>query len=239
MRFALYSLLFLGSVLLVLDLMKKVDSLEVPEKPKPTERIDPKASKPDEKPNAAAHEHTSAGHPDIAQALKLYTKAIGNAPDKAKPYVDRANAYIANRQLPEALADLNKALELEPKNTSFLLQRGAHFLRLEQEGKAIVDFTEALEIDPHFTKALIYRGITHFQNERFQPALDDFQLILKKDPTFVDLHLSMAQCYYGLGDKNKAAQYLQLYRKSTKDPEGAQKADALEKKWGEGGNSKL
>lgn len=235
MRIALYSLIFLGSVLLILDLMKKVDSLEVPEKLKPTERIVPKASKPEGNPADAAHEHTTAGHPDIAQALKLYTKAIENAPDQAKPYVDRANAYIATRQLPEALADLNKALELEPKNTSFLLQRGEHFLRLEEADKAIVDFTEALEIDPSFTKALIYRGITHFQNERFQPALDDFQVILKKDPTFVDLHLSMAQCYYGLGDKEKAKQQLTLYRKSTTDPEGAQKADSLEKKWAQDG----
>ena len=231
MRIALYTLIFLGSVLLVLDLMKKVDTLEAPEKLKPTERIVPNHSETKEKTNDATHKHTSAEHPDISQALKLYTKAIDNAPDKAKPYVDRANAYIANRQLPEALTDLNKALELEPKNTGFLLQRGTHFLRLKQEDKAIVDFTAAVKIDPTFTKALIYRGITHFQNEQFQPALDDFQLILKNDPTFSDLHLSMAQCYDGLGDKEQAKHHLELYRKSTTDPEGPQKAGALEKEW--------
>lgn len=232
MRLVLYSLLFLGSVLLVLDLVKRVETIEVPEKPKPTEKVVPKSAKAGEKPADAAHGRPGAGHPDIAQALELYSKAIENSPDKAKPYIDRANAYIANRQLSEALADLDKALELEPKNTNYLLQRGAHFLRLEQADKAVADFTEAINIDPTFTKALIYRGITHFQNEQFKPALDDFQLILKKDPTFVDLHLSMAQCYHGLGDKDKAAQHLQLYRQSTKDPEGPQKADALTKEWG-------
>lgn len=227
----LYSLIFLGSVLLVLDLKKKVETIEVAEKPKPTERVVSKPSNLGEKPNDAAHNHTSDGHPDIEKALELYTKAIENSPEKAKVYIDRANAYIANRQFPEALTDFNKALELEPKNTESLLQRGSHFLRLKQEDKAILDFTEALDVDPHFTKALIYRGITHFKNERFQPALDDFQRLLKKDPTFADLHLSMAQCYHGLQENEKAQQHLELYRQSTRDPDGQQKAEALEKEW--------
>jgi|GEM_PF-3538283 len=235
MRIALYSLIFLGTVLLVLDLMKQVETIEVPEKPKPTERVVSPGTKAEAPPKDSTHEPTSAGHPDIAQALKLYTKAIENTPKQAKPYIDRANAYIANRQHPEALNDFNKALEFEPKNTDYILQRGAHFLRLKQEDKAIIDFTEAFKIDPAFTKALIYRGITHFQDEQFQPALDDFLLILKKDPTFVDLHISIAECYHKLANNEKAEQHLLIYRKSTKDPEGTQKAEDLEKEWAKGG----
>ena len=41
----------------------------------------------------------------------------------------------------------------------------------------------------------------------------------------------MAQCYYGLGQKDKAKENLKLYRTSTPDPEGKQKANALEKEW--------
>jgi len=226
MRLALYLLIFLGTIVLVLDLMKEVKTIKAPEKLEPTKRIDP--ASPEVSNQQAPH---NAGHPDVVTALKLYTKAIENAPDKAKPYIDRANAYIANRQFAEALTDLNKAVELEPKNTNALLQRGAHFLRMKEEDKAISDFSQAHKIDPSFIKALIYRGITHFQREEFQPALDDFLLILKKDPTFADLHLSIAQCYHGLGQTDKAQQHLKLYRISTKDPKGSQKADALEKEW--------
>jgi len=229
MRLALYLLIFLGTIVLVLDLMKEVKTIKAPEKLEPTKRIDPASTKaPKVSEQQAQH---NAGHPDVAAALKLYTKAIENAPDKAKPYIDRANAYIANRQFAEALTDLNKAVELESENTDALLQRGAHFLRMKEEEKAIADFTQANKIDPSFIKALIYRGITHFQREQFQPALDDFLLILKKDPTFADLHLSIAQCYHGLKQTDKAQAHLKLYRASTKDPEGKQKADALEKEW--------
>ena len=231
MRLALYSLLFIGTVLLVLDLMKEVKTIETPEKLEPTQRVDSPPPNSKKKPNDAAHNHPVEGHPNVEQTLELYSKAIKETPDKANPYVGRANAYIANNQLSEALNDFNKALEIEPANTDFLLQRGTLFLRLEKSDLAIVDFNTALKADPNFTKALIYRGISNFQSEKFQPALDDFLLLLKKDPKFTDLHLSISQCYFALDQKDKAQQHLKLYRTTTTDPTGKQKADALEKEW--------
>jgi tetratricopeptide (TPR) repeat protein len=223
MRLALYTLLFLGSALLVLDLKKKVDAIDPAPKPDPTQPIPPKkktqsSTQPQE-------------HPDIRQALEQYSKIIDAAPDKADGYIDRANAYIANRQFADALTDLNKALELNPGNAGYLLQRGAHYLRLGQSEKAVNDFTHALKIDPAFTKALVYRGITHFQSEHFNLALNDFLLLLKKDPQFVDLHLSIAQCYHGLNQQAKANEHLKLYRQLSKDGHAKEKADALEKEW--------
>lgn len=223
MRIALYILIFLGTVLLGFDLAKQVEMIELVAK-KAT------AQAPPEKTKTPANPHEN-GHPDIAEALRQYTAAIDAAPDQAKPYVDRANAYIANRQLPEAVADFDRAIAIEPSNTSYLAQRGYMLVNLEQSDKAIADFTKAIEIDPSYTKARIYRAITHYRNQQFQPALDDCLVILKNDPSFTDLHITIAQCYYGIEKKDLALEHLQLYLDRTSDPQGKQEAEALKKEW--------
>ena len=230
MRLVLYSLLFLGTVLLVLDLKKKVDQIPKPEKPTSAQASSARAPQSSNSASSMPKGHP-AGHPDIQQALKQYTKAIEASPNKASVYVDRANAYVANHQFSKALADLDKALTIEPNNTTNLLHRGTIFLNLKQDDKAIQNFTQALKIDPDFTKALIYRAITHFRNDHFQPALDDCLAILKKDPKFTDLHITIAQCYQGLGQKEKALEHLELYLKTTQDAKGKQQAEALKKQW--------
>ena len=234
MRLALYSLLFLGTVLLVLDLKKKVSLIPTPEKPKPTQAAVPAKSAPSAtQPMPQGHPNPGGpdGHPDIKQALAQYTKAIEAAPNKASSYIDRANAYIANRQFTEALADFDKALAIEPENTSYRLHQGTVYLNLKQDDKAILSFTQAIEINPEITKPLIYRAITHFRNDHFQPALDDCLLILKKDPKFTDLHITIAQCYKGIDQNDKALEHLAIYLETTTDPKGKQQAKELKKLW--------
>jgi len=226
MRLALYTLLFLGSVLLVLDLKKKVDQIPKPIKPTQTQ-----ASQPARPSSNKSESSMPQGHPNIQQTLAQYTQAIQASPDNASAYINRANAYIANRQFTEALADFDKALTIEPQNTAYILQRGAVFLKLKQDDKAVQSFTQALKIDPDFTNARIYRAITHFRNDHFQPALDDCLTLLKKDPKFTDLHVTIAQCYKGLHQDNKARQHLDLYLQTTKDLKGKQQAEELKKRW--------
>ena len=103
MRLALYLLLSLGSVLLVLDLMKLVKAIEPEPEIKPTATAKPAQAAPPSNPH-------DQGHPDIQQALEKYTQAIEETPDQSKPYVDRANAYIAMGQYDKAITDLDQAL---------------------------------------------------------------------------------------------------------------------------------
>jgi tetratricopeptide (TPR) repeat protein len=234
MRLALYLLLFLGSVLLVLDLMKQVKAIEPAPVPEPEAKPTATAAPVEAATPSNPHDQ---GHPDIQQALEKYTQAIQEAPDQAKPYVDRANAYIAMGQYDKAITDLDQALKFEPQNTAYLVQRGYIQLSLKQSDMAIADFSKAIEIDPKFTKAFVYRAITNFRNDAFQPALDDCLIILENDPTFTDLHITIAQCYKGLGQLPKANEHLDLYLKSTSDPQGKKEAEALKKEWAQSAQS--
>lgn len=227
MRLALYSLIFLGAVLLVLDLSKLIKGIAPPEKPVPIEaaavdRQQPDTGNPGERP---------AGHPDVAQALALYTEAIEKSPNEAQPYVDRANAHTANNDYAKAIADYDQAIKLAPENTDYILQRGTLYLGSNNPDQAIVNFTKALEINPELVKALAYRAITYFRHKKHQAALDDCLLMLQKDPAFTDLHTTIAQCYKALGQNDKAISHLKTYLQSTQDPQGKQEAEALIKEW--------
>lgn len=234
MRLALYTLIFLGTVLLVLDLSKLVKNIEPPKKAEAPKQTPVETHGSQENPKSAKNPHGHPeGHPDIEQALALYTAAIEKAPDQAKPYVDRANAYIANQDYSKAIADYDQAIKLEPANAEHILQRGALYLSSGKSDQAVADFDRALEIDPELTKALAYRAYIHYRNGKHQQALDDCLRMLKNDPTFTDLHTTIAQCYKTLKQDDKALEHIQLYIETTKDAAGKKEAEALLKQWTE------
>lgn len=231
MRLALYSLIFLGTILLVLDLTKLVKDIEPPKKAEPPKATPVETHGSNERPEQKKPQGHPEGHPDIEQALALYTQAIEKSPDQAPPYVSRANAYIANKDYDKAITDYNQAIKIEPDNPDYLFQRGTLFLNTDQSDQAIADFTQVLKLDPNRTKALAYRAFIHYRNKQHQAALDDCLLMLEKDPSFIDLHTTIAQCYKGLDQDDKAITHLEIYIKSTKDTKGKKEAEALLKEW--------
>ncbi|NWK54888.1 tetratricopeptide repeat protein [Verrucomicrobiaceae bacterium N1E253] len=224
MRLALYSIIFLGSVILGLDLMQEVKQMPEPEEPTPHKATN---SSPSDQNPAASPSEMPDGHPDFKEALGIYTKAIEEAPDKADGYADRANAYIANHQPALAIVDFDQAIKLDPKNTDYLLQRGYLLFNLNQKEKALADFDKAIGIDSALTKAYVYRAMANFLSQSYQPALDDCLKILEQDPSFTDLHLTIAKCYDGLKQKDKALEHLELYINSSKDAQGIKEAQEL------------
>jgi len=237
MRLALYLFIFLGSIILVLDLAKQVKEIEPPEKAE----ADPTTHTPvethgsqDQLENAqggnGSQNPHGAGHGDIKQAhqaLAKYTQAIESAPDQPKAYIDRSNVYIAFKKYDLALADTDQAIKLDPKNTAYLLQRGYIYLGTDQSGMAVADFTKALEIEPSLAKARVFRAITHYQKQNHQAALDDCLIILKNDPSFTDLHITIARCYQALGQNDNAIKHTQLYLESSTDEQSKQEGEAL------------
>ncbi len=232
MRIALYFLIFFGSFLLISDLYLRVSS----EKKESPLQLDSSVNTQTPTPETATpsgHSTMPSGHPDIQQAIKMFSDDIKKSPNQPEGYVSRGNAYIANGELRKALSDFSKAIQLAPDNSDYLISRGTIYLRLDDPDHAIADFSLAHTRHPQSVNPLIYRGITLFRSEKYQAALDDFLLILQIKPEFTDAHLSIAQCYHGLGNHQKALEHLNIYRKTSKDPKKTERADALEKTWNE------
>jgi len=234
MRIALYLFIFLGSVILALDLAKQVKEIEPPEKAEPTTQtpVETHGSQ-DQLENAqggnGSQNPHGAGHGDVKQALAEYTQAIKAAPNQAQPYIDRSNAYIGLKLYDLALADTNQAITLDPKNTGYLLQRGYIYLGTDKSDMAVADFTKALELEPSLAKARVFRAITYYQKQNHQAALDDCLIILKNDPSFTDLHITIARCYKALGQNDNAIKHTQLYLDSTTGEQSKQEGEALMK----------
>lgn len=228
MRLALYSLLFLGTVLLSLDLAKLVKDIDPPKTPETPASAAPmqETSPPSETPHGQP-----SGHPDIEQALAIYTEEIEKNPDQAKGYVKRANAHIANKNYPKAIEDYNQAIRLEAEVADHYLQRGTLHLSSSRQDLALADFNRALELSPRLSKALAYRAFIHFRSGNHQGALADCLGMLENDPSFTDLHTTIAQCYHALGNQPKAIEHIKLYLETTSDPEGKKEAETLLKQW--------
>lgn len=216
MRLALYSLILLGSIILTLDLSKRVKEEITPEKPEPTKSI-----------KLDADAQSSDPHQSLEKLMTQYKAAIEAAPDQAQPYLDRAEAYMSMRKLADALADTDQAVKLDANNIDALILRGYILFNMQQAEKAIADFSQVLELDHQHIRARMYRAFANLDGKNHQAALDDYLLILTLDTSLTDVHLSIARCYIGLEQKEQALKSLKTYLETTTDERGKAQANAL------------
>jgi len=85
---------------------------------------------------------------DYYQAIDDFGKAIALYPKDAKPYNNRAYAYLTLRRPKEGLPDALKAVELEPKNAPAWDTLGTIYIWLKQKDKAIEALKKANALDP-------------------------------------------------------------------------------------------
>ncbi len=83
------------------------------------------------------------GH--TGEALALLNLVIERFPDKATPYVIRAEMEIEKDRKELAVIDLSNAIRLEPQK-DYYLKRGQLYLELQQKRLARQDFEKAIEL---------------------------------------------------------------------------------------------
>ena len=74
--------------------------------------------------------------------------AIARSPRDPKFYVERAQAYEANRQYKTALADLDQAMTLRPDRAKYIYLRGIAYAYAGDDQAAKQDFARAEAMDP-------------------------------------------------------------------------------------------
>lgn len=139
-----------------------------------------------------------------SDSLKYANLGISLAPDNAKLYATRSNAYYFENKINESIVDARKACELtECFMIQFLRSKGLltdqkateakiHFdngNRLSEEGNftaAIEEFTKAIDTDLGYRDAFYNRGLAYMEIDDSEKAKHDFYDSFTIDPYFKD-----------------------------------------------------
>ena len=119
----------------------------------------------------------------------------------AKLYSMRANEYLKNSKVAEAIAEYNTAINLDPKNPEYYFQRAISLLSAGELEKGFKDFSTLKEIDPN--------GEFSKKNDRFYQAIDiknveDLTNKIRQDTANASLYQERGECYQRLKKFDKA-----------------------------------
>lgn len=117
--------------------------------------------------------HAAAGAPQAAN--------YADAPTDAASYVRRAEASMARRDYPGAVADFGKAIALEPTAQHYVQRAGAH-VGAGEAALAMADFDEALKLQPGNIAALVGRGRLYMISHDLARGQADLDAAVKADP---------------------------------------------------------
>ena len=136
--------------------------------------------------------------------ITLWTDVISKSPNKARPYNNRGDDYIAENKLQEAMNDFNKALQLNPKFAMAYYNRANVYEKQQKYEQAIDDYDIAIGLNPRFHNAFSNRGNIYKMTNRLDEAVRDYSEAIKLKPTYPMAYNNRASAYI-LQNKNQEA----------------------------------
>jgi tetratricopeptide (TPR) repeat protein len=122
----------------------------------------------------------------VQACTELLDRKILQGRDRFYLLLNRALAFVAQGDKPQALADYNAAVELAPKNAQPYFYRGVFYGQADGEA-ALRDFDMALSIDPKLVPALRQRAIIHLGQKNLDGAIADFSEAVRLQPNTASL----------------------------------------------------
>jgi tetratricopeptide (TPR) repeat protein len=95
---------------------------------------------------------------------------------------NRAQVYMINGRLAEALADFDYVIEHDPNFHDHYFNRGNILGRLGRHREAIADYDQALRLSPPFVEAYYNRGDARLELDDVDGALADFSRVIELEP---------------------------------------------------------
>ncbi|XP_068018016.1 LON peptidase N-terminal domain and RING finger protein 1-like [Melanerpes formicivorus] len=90
---------------------------------------------------------------DLQEALRMVQKGLELAPDSHSLRLCRAEAFVALRQHPQALEDLDAVCRAEPGEIEGFFRKGKVLLEMGQKAEALLAWEHCLTLNPHFHPA--------------------------------------------------------------------------------------
>ncbi len=116
-------------------------------------------------------------------------------PKRPDPKLVRAQSWLAQNLLDDAIAEFTAILLTDPKNIEALLGHGTAFLRKKDWDAAVEDFNELIKLNPHSAEVYCLRAQAYLgQGDYYRAKLDATQAIRLK-PDYARAYLYRADAY--------------------------------------------
>jgi tetratricopeptide (TPR) repeat protein len=141
---------------------------------------------------------------NLAEALRLCTRAVELDPDRAEAYALRGQVHYHSGRLPEAAVDCSAAIDRGFRHAE------AYFIRavaLDSAGRveeALADCSMAMHLNSECPEAYTSRGLIRGRLGRLDEALGDFSVAIRLAPQWFLPYLYRAQLAHGRGQFDPA-----------------------------------
>lgn len=154
--------------------------------------------------------YTSITPPDAPKAIADYGAALANSttPDeKLTVYFSRAELYLKNNQIDEAIADLSEGLKLKPDNAEAYAARAAAQFQKGRFAEAVADYTKVAQLKTADSGVYRDRAAAYMQLKDYPKAIADYSEFLKRvpNPPAKDVFKFRAAAYMNVAPPNYTA----------------------------------
>ena len=146
------------------------------------------------------------------QAAEVYQGAVERDTATSEIFSRLGKVRLRLQDLDGAIVAMEKASSLNPTDLDNLNNLGTAYLLLRQADRAEKAFKAVLVQDEHFAAAYNGLGLVAVQRGNTDAARPNFEKALELNPELVEPLLHLGLLYQGLGNKDKALQYLSLFQ---------------------------
>ncbi|HRO39862.1 MAG: tetratricopeptide repeat protein [Flavobacteriales bacterium] len=137
--------------------------------------------------------------------LREADKALELAPADVDAWYNRAWALYQGGDLDAALKSVRKALQPSDEFPEALYLSGVIKGAQYDEEEGAAEISRALAMKPSIPGGLMSLAVLLFEGKRYQEAITKFSEVIATDTTeLADAYYYRADCYYNLGDKERA-----------------------------------
>ena len=141
------------------------------------------------------------------EAERYYQEALDISPDNVLALTFMALNKLILNQLDEAKAYIEHALKVNPHHEYIQFCAGRIFYARKEYDEAKHYLIHAVEQNPDIETQNTL-ALTYYELEEYQSAINIFENLLAKKPENISVLMSLAKCYAGLKDNDKALEYL-------------------------------
>lgn len=127
--------------------------------------------------------------------ISLWSDTVKKSPDKLRPLINLAKAYLNSENFEPAIVYLNKALTMNPRSYKAYNNRGVFYRLKGSYDLALKDYNQAIALDPSFNLTYGNRGILFQKIGRDDLALQDFNKALALNPNNAEVYNDLGLLY--------------------------------------------
>lgn len=148
--------------------------------------------------------------PADSLSIDQLTKSIHESPNDGNLFFIRAKKYYENRQLNEAIADLNSALMKADKKPEHYTLLAEYYLNIGQSENSKDILEKAIKAFPKNTEALLKLSQLHFFVKQYKQALDYLNKVQEIDENISQIYFIRGLVLEESGDTVNAIKNFQI-----------------------------